>query len=50
MEALEIARDLIVQLENISVFKVIRRRPDGSTCDYVTRVFSPLNEDAARRN
>ncbi len=41
MEAVEIARKLIVQFENISVFKITYRQPDGSTYDSVTSVISP---------
>ena len=42
MEAVEIARELIVKLENISGFKVNFRRLDSSAYEYVTSVFSPV--------
>jgi hypothetical protein len=41
MDAVEIARKLIVQFENISVFKITYRLPDGSTYHDVTSVISP---------
>jgi len=41
MEAVEIARKLIVQFDNISVFKVTFRCTDGSTYETVTSVISP---------
>jgi hypothetical protein len=41
MEAVEIARKLIVRFENISVYKVTYRLPDGSTYDGVRSVIAP---------
>ncbi len=41
MDAVEIARKLIVQFENISVFKITYRLPDGSTYHDVASVISP---------
>jgi hypothetical protein len=44
MEGVEIARELIVQSENISIYKVSYRRPDGFVFECVTSIIVPKSQ------
>lgn len=49
MEGVEIARELIVESENISIYKVSYRRPDGFVFECVTSVIVPQSQPGGGR-